>query len=301
MPHPGTCFSRSLAREPPRRAGRPGSGARGGGAAGRRRERAVGRPPGDARIPRESDSSGRRGIRLGLRSRRVLGDSQEELRRLLVEALVPLAEAPVRRAPRESRCRPLRSHGGGTARVAGGACPFRARAPLPPGIKVVNAFPSAPDVGLSTCLNWPLYNPRSPSTSGGTMISLAPEVKEGDACILVVDDDEGVRENLAELFEVVGYSVLTAGNAVEAMEKLSVHEADLLLTDYRMPGPNGGGLIESARRTKTRMRTGLLTAFGDSFSEIESVRRGAICYLNKPFEADEITGLVARILALKGE
>jgi len=133
------------------------------------------------------------------------------------------------------------------------------------------------------------------------MISLSPEVKEGDACILVVDDDEGVRENLAELFEVVGYSVLTAGNAVEAMEKLSVHEVDLLLTDYRMPGPNGVELIESARRTKPGMRAVLMTAFGDSFSEIESVRRGAIGYLNKPFEADEITGLVARILALKGE
>jgi len=133
------------------------------------------------------------------------------------------------------------------------------------------------------------------------MISLSPEVKEGDACILVVDDDEGVRENLAELFEVVGYSVLTAGNAVEAMEKLSAHEVDLLLTDYRMPGPNGVELIESARRTKPGMRAVLMTAFGDSFSELESVRRGAIGYLNKPFEADEITGLVARILALKGE
>ena len=133
------------------------------------------------------------------------------------------------------------------------------------------------------------------------MISLAPEVKDGDACILVVDDDEGVRENLAELFEVVGYSVLTAGNAVEAMEKLSAHEVDLLLTDYRMPGPNGVELIESARRTKPGMRAVLMTAFGDSFTEIDSVRRGAIGYLNKPFEADEITGLVARILALKGE
>lgn len=133
------------------------------------------------------------------------------------------------------------------------------------------------------------------------MISLSPEVKEGDACILVVDDDEGVRENLAELFEVVGYSVLTAGNAVEAMEKLSAHEVDLLLTDYRMPGPNGVELIESARRTKPGMRAVLMTAFGDSFTEIDSVRRGAIGYLNKPFEADEITGLVARILALKGE
>src|SRR5206468_10975546 len=104
------------------------------------------------------------------------------------------------------------------------------------------------------------------------MMILAPEkTTMAGACILTVDDDEGVRENLAELFEVVGYSVLTAGNAVEAMEKLSAHEVDLLLTDYRMPGPNGVELIESARRTKPGMRAVLMTAFGDSFSEIESV------------------------------
>src|SRR2546427_11942781 len=105
------------------------------------------------------------------------------------------------------------------------------------------------------------------------MISLAPEVKDGGACILVVDDDEGGRENPAELFEVVGYSVLTAGNAVEAMEKLSAHEGDLPLTDYRMPRPNGVELIESARRAKPGMRAGLMTAFVDSVTESDSFRR----------------------------
>src|SRR5439155_5475733 len=45
----------------------------------------------------------------------------------------------------------------------------------------------------------------------------------------------------------------------------------------------------------------LMTAFGDTFTEIESVRRGAIGYLNQPFEADEITGLVDRILSLTRE
>jgi DNA-binding NtrC family response regulator len=123
----------------------------------------------------------------------------------------------------------------------------------------------------------------------------------GDACILVVDDDDGVRENLAELFELVGYSILTAGSAPEALKKLADHDVDLLLTDYRMPGPNGVELIESARRIKPGLRAILMTAFGDSFTEIESVRRGAIGYVNKPFEADEITGLVSRILGLKGE
>ncbi len=131
------------------------------------------------------------------------------------------------------------------------------------------------------------------------MITLAPDTKATGACLLVVDDDDGVRENLAELFDLYGYAVETAGNATEAMQKLAEKKVDLLLTDYRMPGANGVQLIESARRAKPGIRVILMTAFGDSFTEIESVRRGAIGYVNKPFEADEITGLVARILALK--
>lgn len=133
------------------------------------------------------------------------------------------------------------------------------------------------------------------------MITLPSEPRTTGSCILVVDDDEGVRENLAELFELVGYSVLTAANASEAMEELRKHDVDLLLTDHRMPGLNGLELIESARRAKPELRAILMTAFGDTFTEIESVRRGAIGHLNKPFEADEITGLVARILSLKRE
>src|SRR6266566_3761058 len=117
------------------------------------------------------------------------------------------------------------------------------------------------------------------------MMILAPEKTTiAGGRILIVDDDDGVRENLAELFQVVGYSVVTAGSAPEAMGKLAHHDVDLLLTDYRMPGPNGVELIESARRVKPGLRAILMTAFGDSFTEIESVRRGAIGYLNKPFE-----------------
>ena len=133
------------------------------------------------------------------------------------------------------------------------------------------------------------------------MILAAEKATSEGACILIVDDDDGVRENLAELFEVDGFSILTAGSASEALQMLAQNDVDLLLTDYRMPGPNGVELIESARRVKPRLRAILMTAFGDSFTEIESVRRGATGYVNKPFEADEITGLVSRILAIRGD
>lgn len=119
--------------------------------------------------------------------------------------------------------------------------------------------------------------------------------------LLVVDDDEGMRENLAELFDSLGYAVQTAANTPEALAILEATEVDLLLTDYKMPGPTGVELIEAARKRQPGLRAILMTAFGDSSMEIESVRRGAIGYVNKPFEADEIVAFVEKILALRGE
>ena len=133
------------------------------------------------------------------------------------------------------------------------------------------------------------------------VIALAPEGKVPKSRLLIVDDDEGMRENLAELFESLGYDVRIAANTPEALAALDEQDVDLLLTDYKMPGPTGVELIEAARRRRPGLRAVLMTAFGDSFTEIESVRRGAVGYLNKPFEADEVVAFVERILALRGE
>ena len=131
------------------------------------------------------------------------------------------------------------------------------------------------------------------------VVVLASERKDTRYRLLIVDDDEGMRENLAELFDSLGYDVQTASNTPEALECLGEREVDLLLTDYKMPGPTGVELIEAARKRQPGLRAVLMTAFGDSFTEIESVRRGAIGYLNKPFEADEIAAFVEKILTLR--
>ncbi len=130
---------------------------------------------------------------------------------------------------------------------------------------------------------------------------LAPESRVPKSRLLIVDDDPGMRENLAELFESLGYEVHTAANTHEALGVLDECDVDLLLTDYKMPGPTGVELIEAARKRWPGLRAVLMTAFGDSFTEIESVRRGAVGYLNKPFEADEVVAFVERVLALRGE
>ncbi|OGS61831.1 MAG: hypothetical protein A3K59_07025 [Euryarchaeota archaeon RBG_19FT_COMBO_69_17] len=119
--------------------------------------------------------------------------------------------------------------------------------------------------------------------------------------VLVVDDDRGMRENLSELLASAGYDVVTASNTNDALTVIASGDVDLLLTDLRMPGPNGLELIRSARQRRPDLRAILMTAFGNGFTEVEVVRRGGIGYLQKPFEADEVTGLVDRILSLDGE
>ncbi len=130
---------------------------------------------------------------------------------------------------------------------------------------------------------------------------LPSEVKGPKTRLLIVDDDQGMRENLAELFESLGYEVRIAANTPDALEVLGETEVDLLLTDYKMPGPTGVELIEAARKRQPGLRAVLMTAFGDSFTEIESVRRGAVGYLNKPFEADEVVAFVEKILSMREE
>ena len=132
------------------------------------------------------------------------------------------------------------------------------------------------------------------------VVSLPSEMKGPRYRILVVDDDQGMRENLAELFESLGYEVWTAGNAAEALTELERGPVDLLLTDYKMPGPTGVELVDAARKRQPGLRAVLMTAFGDTFTEMESVRRGAVGYLNKPFEADEVVAFVEKVLALRG-
>lgn len=106
-----------------------------------------------------------------------------------------------------------------------------------------------------------------------------------------------MRENLAELFEALGYGVLTAASAPEALALIAKANVDLVVTDFRMPGLTGIELIDAVRRSHPRVLAVLMTAFGDDCSEDESLRRGAAGYISKPFEADAMASLVQRVVA----
>ena len=111
--------------------------------------------------------------------------------------------------------------------------------------------------------------------------------------ILVVDDDVGIRENIADLLSTEDYHVVSAADADEAMRVLESERIDLMLTDFQMPGRNGVELIEAARKANHSIPAILMTAYLYVYEQIDDERRKDITLLRKPFDADEILRVVA--------
>lgn len=121
-----------------------------------------------------------------------------------------------------------------------------------------------------------------------------PESQPGrKPSILIVDDDVGIRENIADLLGTEDYRVVSARDANEAMQILAREQIDLLLTDFQMPGQNGVELIEAARRANHAIPAILMTAYLYVYEQIDEERRKGITLLRKPFDADEILRAVA--------
>jgi len=105
--------------------------------------------------------------------------------------------------------------------------------------------------------------------------------------ILVVDDDNRLRELLRKYLTENGFRVTTAGNAQEARQRLQSLDFDLMVLDVMMPGESGLDLTASLRKEKP-LPILLLTAMAESTNRIAGLERGADDYLTKPFEPREL-------------
>jgi two-component system response regulator AtoC len=119
------------------------------------------------------------------------------------------------------------------------------------------------------------------------------------ATILVVDDDERLRQTLSLLLRTAGHEVVAAADVASAEAVLRERDVDLVISDVRMPGGSGLDLLESVRRLETDSPVILLTAYGTVASAVQAMQRGAFDYLLKPFDADELKLRVSRALALR--
>ena len=127
------------------------------------------------------------------------------------------------------------------------------------------------------------------------MDTLSNDDPTGDVHLLVVDDDDRIRELLKKFLGNSGFRVSTAANAADARRLMRGLSYDLLVLDVMMPGENGFELTKSLREIDN-VPIILLTAKGDADDRIEGLSLGADDYLSKPFEPRELVLRIKSIL-----
>ena len=114
--------------------------------------------------------------------------------------------------------------------------------------------------------------------------------------ILVVDDEEGLREALAERLRHLEYEVGTADSAESALAQISAFEPHLVLTDLRMPGMSGLDLTERILVDRPDADVVVMTGHEDMTSAVGAMKAGAVDYLVKPVRMEALASLVERVL-----
>jgi len=111
--------------------------------------------------------------------------------------------------------------------------------------------------------------------------------------VLLVDDDEILRERLAQAIRARGYEVKTAGSAEEALREVAKDSPEMAVLDLKMPGMSGLDLLRELRQHDPATRVLMLTGYGSIATAVQAVREGAVGYLPKPADADEILAALA--------
>ena len=111
---------------------------------------------------------------------------------------------------------------------------------------------------------------------------------ESRPTLLLVDDDGVYRERLAKAMRARGYEVRTAADAEAAVALAEAESPELAVLDLRMPGESGLDLLRRLKAIDPTTKILMLTGYGSIATALEAVRLGAVHYLTKPVDVDEI-------------
>jgi DNA-binding NtrC family response regulator len=114
--------------------------------------------------------------------------------------------------------------------------------------------------------------------------------------ILVVDDEEIVRDSLSSWLEEDGYHVEAVESGKKALERLPAKPWDLMLVDLKMPGMDGIQLMEEVRKTHPDMLVIIMTAYATVDTAVKAMKTGAYDYFVKPFNPDDISLTIRKIV-----
>ncbi|MCX6558875.1 MAG: sigma-54 dependent transcriptional regulator [Candidatus Aminicenantes bacterium] len=111
--------------------------------------------------------------------------------------------------------------------------------------------------------------------------------------LLIVDDEKSILDLLGVVFRKEGYRVLTNSGTSKAYEMLAGGDIDLVITDIKMPQMDGMTFLKAVRTQKPTIPIIVITAFGSVKQAVEALKEGALDYVTKPFDIEELRILVA--------
>lgn len=117
--------------------------------------------------------------------------------------------------------------------------------------------------------------------------------------VLVIDDEQGIRDMLSYALGKEGYKVLTAQNGEEGIEKVKKEDIDIVISDIKMPGLDGVAVLGKIKEIKPQIEVIIATGYASIETAIESLRKGAYDYINKPFNITELSVLLEKAYETK--
>jgi two-component system NtrC family response regulator len=118
--------------------------------------------------------------------------------------------------------------------------------------------------------------------------------------ILIVEDGRSQREMLRDFLIKEGHRVMEAENGETGIRMVAENQLDLILLDYKMPGMDGMEVLKEVKRINHEIDVVIITAYGTIETAVEAIKVGAIDYITKPVELDELLILVDRVTERRG-
>ena len=117
--------------------------------------------------------------------------------------------------------------------------------------------------------------------------------------LLIVDDDEIMRETLSDVLKKRGYDVISVGSGNGALSTIKKNLIDLILLDMKLPDVDGLEVLKKIKEFDTEILVIMMTAYSDVQTAVSSMKSGAYDYINKPFELEELRLLIEKGLETK--
>jgi two-component system response regulator PilR (NtrC family) len=121
-------------------------------------------------------------------------------------------------------------------------------------------------------------------------------VCENMSRILVVDDEQSMRDFLSIMLKKEGYDVVTAENGGSALKAIQAEIFDLVITDVKMPGVDGIEVLKTIKEVSPETVVIMITAFATAETAVEAMKLGAYDYITKPFKVDEIKLVIQKAI-----